>query len=423
VAALLIVFMASILAVFVTSAWQAQFLYSLKRGKAMSEVLTLGYHAESRLYDVIARFLGGYSDAFTFPINTEETLSDGTKLVTTGAESGDTQTLTVTSKRQFATTKVQLTKVTTTEATTITKPTEIMLSLDCTGSMGSSACSSCSTTRMDEQKKAVNNFLDAVAANPGADKIKVGLSVFAMSGNWLYTSYTPAGVPNGTAIKPDSGLTIAQMKQAVTTNFGSSGEGASLACRSVQTYTSVGTGLGFMHDYRKTVASGTDRNEVLISDGEPNQRIPYPGCPVNIFCPGDSDYCCPSGPRCAQTVPLSSDGTGWTCPVGSGPGVCTPHARDFLRCVLATTDRAWVPERAPGPYQQGVRDPEVDAYVVTVLDHPPAAVTSIMNSFATKYYNSASASDLTTILQDIFQEILTSSTTYTFGKVTPTVAP
>jgi hypothetical protein len=423
VAALLIVFMASTLAVFVTSAWQAQFLYSLKRGKAMSEVLTLGYHAESRLYDVIARFLGGYSSAFTFPINTDETLSDGTKLTTVGVESGDTQTLTVTSKRQFATTKVRLTKVTETEHTTITKPTEIMLSLDCTGSMGQRACPTCATTRMDEQKKAVSDFLDAVAANPGADKIKVGISVFAMSGNWLYTSYTSGGVPNGTAIKPDSGLTVQQMKQAITTNFGHSGETASLACRSVQTYTSVGTGLAFMHDYFKTTAPGLDKIEVLVTDGEPNQRIPYPGCPVDIFCPGNRNYCCPSGSMCAQTRPLSSDGNGWTCPAGYGETTCTPHARDFLRCVLATTDRAWVPERAPGPFQQGVRDPEVDAYVVTVLDNPPAAVTSIMNSFATKYYNSASASDLTGILQDIFQEILTSSTTYTFGKITPTAAP
>lgn len=422
VVTLLMVFVVSVLAVFITSVWQIRYLYSLNRGKTLSEALTLGYHAEFRLYDVIARFLGGYSTAFVFPFNTTETLSDGSVLTMQGDEVGSEQVLIITSKKQFASTKMQMRRVVSEAATGVSKPTEIMLSLDCTSSMGDHACDGCSSTRMDEQKKAVNNFLDLVRTSPAADEIKVGISVFAMNGEWLYTSYSSDGTPTGTPITPDSELTVDQIKQAVTTNFGHTGEGGSLACRKVNRFTSVGTGLAFMHDYFKTVTEDKNMIEVLITDGEPNERIPYTGCPQNNFCPGDEVYCCPGGSMCYITQPWTADGSGWTCPYGAGSwesGPCLPHARDFLRCALATTESPWTSEVNSAVYP-GVRDPEVDAYMVTVLDTPPENVTSILETFATRYYNSASASDLSAILSDIFGEILTSTTHYSFSKVTPT---
>lgn len=419
-ATLLVVFASSIVSIMIISAWQIQYLYSLHRGKAMSDALTLGYHAESRIYDILARFTGGYANAFTFPMSTTETLPDGTILSTQGTEVDDTQTLTVTSKRQFATTKVQLTRVVTENPTEIGKDTEIVLSLDCTGSMSQPACSSgCPTTRMQEQKKAVLSFLDSVKANPGADKVKIGISVFQMSAQWMSTAYAGDGTPIGTTIRPDSSLTIDQIKQAVTTGFGNGGDTLSPACRKVQTATSIGSGLMFMHNYFSGVSPTKNRIEVLISDGEPNQRIPDPACPVSIFCPLTSAFCCPAGTRCNETKTLAGNTTGWNCPAGSGESACSPYARDFVRCALATTDRAWVPEKGGAAFYSGARDPNVSAYVVTVIENPPASVVSIFSSFADKYYNSANATQLTEILQDIFQEIITSITNYSINKVVP----
>lgn len=397
VAALMMVFLASMLAVFVTSAWQAQFLYSLRRGKAMSEVLTIGYQAESKLYDIIARFLGGYPNAFAFPYNPpDENLADGTRLTTVGTEVGDTQTLTVTAKRQFATTKVELKKVTKVEPKKSAKPTEIVLSLDCTTSMQTKACNFCSTTRMGEQKKAVYAFLDLVNQKNielGEERIKVGISVFAKRASWLKNEYDGTGID----ITPNSGLSTEQMKVAVNKHMNESFRVNELvprgaACDSVEDTTSIGSGLVFMHKYFENVTDPKiSKIELLISDGEPNMRILYPACPISYSC----------------------------------GGLCEERARDFLSCTLATTEQTWDPEvTGVPPNPLGVRDPKVEAYMVTVLDPPNTEVRDIAQSFiGDKYRQNTDATALTDILKGIFEEISKTVVTYTFGKVTPTTHP
>ena len=349
---------------------------------------------------------------------------------------------------------------------------QIILSLDCTGSMGELACPTCATTRMQEQKRAVLQFLDAVENTEGHEKVKLGISVFSMKADWLYTTYAADGTPTGTAVRPDNNLSLDQMRLAVQDGFGISGENESAACKKLNTYTSLGTGLAFMHDYLRTQeVEGVKQVEVMITDGEPNQRTPYAACPVDVFCPGDGTYCCPWGANCSLA--------GWRCDAGSGTSVCAPYARDFLRCTLADTNSSWGsevlgsalgvsseptstptpiptlrPTRTPTPFGwptntprptrtptpsgwptiippwlitpspiptlYGVRNPDVDVYTVTVMESPPADVLSIFQTYSTHHFNLSEADDLSEILAQILDEIIKSMISYQIRRVVPT---
>jgi hypothetical protein len=457
---LLTVMAMTIILVFLIAGGQTRLLLSLHRSRALSDTLILGYHAESKIYDLVARFLGGYAGAFTYPFENSETLSDGTEITTSGEESGRIQTLKVFAKRYFGTSRFEVVREDNTTAENFFDRTEIVMSLDCTGSMGDAACPDCVNTRMDEQKSAVTQFLDTLETIPGHELVKIGISVFAMKADWLYTSYSGDGTPTGTAVRPDSTLSLNQIRDAIRNGFGSSGESDSPACKKLLTYTSVGSGLTFMHDYLRTSEiAGTKQVEVLITDGEPNQRIPYSRCPVNVFCPGDGIYCCPSGSNCYQT--------NWRCPAGSGTTTCSPHARDFLRCALADTTETWrsevlgdvlgdsaeptstptpQPTRRPTPTPTpfgaptatprprpsvrptptrvppfpGIRNPDVDVYTVTVMDNPPPEVISIFEMYATRHYNLADANRLREILGQILEEILHRSESFRIQRVVPT---
>lgn len=414
-ATLILVLIMSVLLVFLIAGWQSRLLLSLHRAKAMSDILILSYHAESKIYDLLAKFLGGYPGAFSFPFSTTETLADGTVLDTEGYESGNFQTLQVGAKRLFGSSKIEIIREDLSSIDKFFQDTQIVMSLDCTGSMGNRACPTCLTTRMEEQTKAVLQFLDAVESTEGHERIQLGVSVFTMKADWLYTSYDGTGNPTGTAVRPDNPLSIDEIKQAVNNGFGITGEAGSPACKKLNTYTSIGSGLSFMHDYLRSVKeSDTKQVEILITDGEPNQRIPYSSCPVDVFCPGDGRYCCPSGSNCYLT--------GWTCPVGQGPGVCTSYARDFLRCTLADTNQSWIQEAGAGAgaSHMGVRDPDTNVYTVTVMQSPPAQVLNIFESFATEHYHLSNADKLTEILGLILQEILHSLTNYRIQRVVPT---
>ncbi len=416
---LLMVMLFSVLGAFILSTWQVRVLYSQKRAKALSESIVAGYSAESKIYDTVARFLGGFAAAFTFPFERSETLAGGVRLNLSGEENGNVQTLTAVAESQYSSVKIRLDKTDTSETEEIARDMEIVFSLDCTGSMGSKACETCSTTRMDEQKNAVMAFLDALEASRGSEKVKVGISVFSMVANWMNTAYDASGHPIGTDVNPNSSLSIGQIKSAISNNLKSSGEFDSPACISTLNSTNAGAGVVFMHDYFKSVSESKSRVEILITDGEPNQRTPYPGCPKNVFCPAHDSYCCPAGWNCYETRRISG-GTGWSCPLGAGVDECAPHARDFLRCALATSDQRWTMETSPHEHPWGTRDPGVDIYAVTVLDRPPAEVTEVFNTYATEYFNSANASRLTTILSEIFEKISKKESIYNIYKVVPT---
>jgi len=414
---LILVMLMAVLIVFLIAGWQSRLLLSLHRTRALSDILLLTYHAESKIYDILARFLGGYPNAFDFPFTSDEVLPDGTKLTTTGKEEGNLKTLTVTTKRLFGTTNLEITKEETETESEFLHDTHIVMSLDCTASMGEKACPTCSTSRMDEQKKAVLNFLNELETTEGHERIKVGISVFELKSDWLYTSYAADGTPTGVAVRPDSPLSLNDIRSAVNNGFGHSGDTGSKACRKIFTYTSVGSGLAFMHDYLRTTATeNLDQVEILITDGVPNQRIPYSPCPENIFCPGTPGLC--------GSVP------GWSCLAGKSGSACTPYARDFLRCTLADSGTNWTGEAGAvnGVSNTGARDPEVDVYTVTVLDTPSSSgelenfnkVTSIFDTYSTEYYPLSEADKLSEKLKLILEKIITKVNRYQIKRVVPT---
>ncbi|KKU97462.1 MAG: hypothetical protein UY28_C0020G0006 [Candidatus Amesbacteria bacterium GW2011_GWB1_48_13] len=437
IATLLTVFLVSVIAVFMITAWQARLLLSVHRNRTDSDFIAASYNAQSEVNDTVAKFLGGYPNAFTYPFSVvNKVLPDGTILNITGEKDTTTgiETITISTKREYASSRIVISKGGETSEEVQVKDSQILFALDCTGSMGAAACSdpSCSEiqpdtwpkiTRMDKMKEAVDAFLEKLGETPGNEKVKVGISLYNLIGNWLYTQYQPDGTPIGNPINPDNTWTIEEMRLAVKNGFGRSGGQESPACKNVLSWTNVGGGLDFMHKYfNNNNPPGIKQIEIIITDGIPNERTPNPKCGQYIFCPVEGAFCCPSGTKCNMTKPLSDDGQGWTCPQGSGENTCEKHGMEYLACNLADTNTAWIPltfTQSPNP--KGVRDPEVDLYSVTVLDKVPFPyVVNSFQDFSTKYYNSNEAKNLPEILNDIFNTIMTSILTIEIKRVVPT---
>lgn len=479
---MVLVLIMSILIVFLIAGWQSRLLLSLHRSRSLSDILVLTYHTESKIYDIIAKFLGGYPNAFSWPFGPDnETLADGTVITTSGVENGRRQTLTVLARRLFGSTKMEVVREDNSDVNQFFQDMEILLSLDCTESMSNPACDGCVNTRMDEQKTAVLNFLRAVEETEGHERVKIGISVFELQARWLNTQYRTDGTPIGVDVRPDNDLSFLEMRQAVETGFTRWGHTGSPACKKVHDYTSVGSGLTFMHDYlRESKTEGVKQVEVLITDGEPNESILYvtesgPKCYPVVFCPHNIDYCCGGGPLCGDL-----GWYGWCSDAYVNDENCAIMGRDFLRCALADTNTEWTsewenrfvlqasyepsstpmpsptlrPTRTPTPFGapsstprptrtptpvgwisptseptntphptpaiRGVRDPDVDVYTVTVMESPPPNVMSIFQTYSTHHFNLNEASGLNAILGQILQEIIQSLTSYQIRRVVPT---
>ncbi|HBC72664.1 MAG: hypothetical protein UX91_C0005G0042 [Candidatus Amesbacteria bacterium GW2011_GWB1_47_19] len=419
VAVMMLVLVVSMIAAFMAIAWQSRILLGVYRNKALSDIIAVSYHGESKANDILGKFLGDYPGAFTYNFETPwEDLGDGTQLKVEGKLIDNKETLNITAKRTYASTQYQVTRETETFSAEASDA-EIVFSLDCTGSMAAAACADTNIcnyqppgspfyaiTRMDKLKEALIVFLDKLEALPGHEKIKIGLSVFTLKSDWMYTSYAADGTPTGQAIKPDNAISsdIPAIKSAVNNFLGRSGEEHSMACKKILTFTNVGGGLIFAHDYLKTRKPlGKKQIEILVTDGWSNQRTPHAGCSQNIFCPGDAIYC---------------SGYGYTCPVPL-PN-CQMHGWEFTACALASTQQQWQPiSFASDPWPVGVRDPEVDMYTVGVYSDPPNYINSAFTNFSNKYFQNDEAFQLPVILSDIFDEILESFTVINVQRLVP----
>jgi len=403
-AAIIMVLFVTIAGLFVLAAWQSRLLLAVQRRQSVSDALAATYAAESEIYDWVARFLGDYPELFN-PALTDtarniksQTLPDGTKLNVSGQLVDGDQTLLVTANRQFASTNIRLSRSQSEETSDEFDSLEIGLALDCTTSMNEPATAACRdtccsgatcdnarfnngtgsvgyrncmtangcATRIAEEKKAALGFVDAAAdfASENADKeVRLGVAVFRLDAAWAQTPVADLGA----------------VRSAVEGGLGRwhSGSGGSPMCGLITGSTSIGSGFDLMNrDLEETAQTRRKQVEVLISDGEPNSR--------------NAGYT----PACAGTV----------C---SGGG-CASAARQYLECSLR-------PLR-----DDGSRDEAVDAYAVTVLDSPPVAVTDIFNEWATRYYNSADATNLGGILAGIFDQIVTQFSTINIKRLVPT---
>jgi len=414
---LLYVTIVAIIAALLMSIAQSQLLLAFKRNQSAADSLVATYQAESIANDYIARFIGGYLDESVMPFTETITLGN-TTLTVQGTQVDQVQTITVLSKLGFAVSKVEAVREI--QSLGSVENVDIVLALDCTGSMDAGArCPDCfdSPTRFDAQKDAAIEFVDAIAGLEDADKFKLGIEVFGIDAKWLTF--------DGRDVTSENNLSFSEIRQALNQGFGSTRD-SSPACNNVMDATSVGSPYSFAHSYfERNASEGTKQIEIVITDGLPNSRIPATGCsPSSAFCPAfpqDTDgtnYC-------------SSNEYGWSCYRGdeyvSGPydsdgfnetafSICEPLAKDFLRCSLADSD-TFVPELGTN----GTRNPDVDAYAVTIYNRVPRDARDIFANYTTTngYFNASRADQLSSILSQILDSIVGERSIVSINKLVP----
>lgn len=399
---------------------------SLKRSQSQADTVVATYEAESEINDLLARLTGNFIQSSAFPISYTKNIG-GTSITVSGIQKDQTQSIVVTSQRSYAVSRIEATRKI--DSVREVDNVDMILSLDCTGSMDAGAdCENCNSkpSRFDSQTEAADNFVSKLAelSRDGTyqGRFNLGIVVFGIDSKWL--TY------KGKEVTPKSGLTYDQIREALSQGFGST-RATSPACSGVMDATSIGTAFTKSHDYfSQNKRPKTKQVEIVITDGEPNTRIPYPSCGPSVFCPGfpkdaeGNNYC-------------EQNSEGWTCykygQYQSGPweannfnqtayDICKPLAMDFLTCSIATTDTNIPPISGTG-VRSGARDPEVDAYAVTIFASPPRDVVNLFNAYLTQngYFNASRASQLKNILNNVLNEILRDRSTVTIKRTPPTL--
>jgi len=365
-AALIYMGLVAMLTALILSIGYSRMMLSIKRSTALSDRVVANYRAEYEMNDALVKVLAGY-------VEDPEDLGGKKQVGKTAVDlevetKGGTQTLVVLARRAFSVTKLKAVTVSETEGENT--GAEIVLTLDCTSSMDRSATGSGGPTRMEEQKEAALNFIDALSE--AGYETKLGVAVFGINAGWLRDG--------GEEVTPGS-MTLAEVREAVEAGFGDRRANSS-ACRAVDDYTSIGNGLALMNDYYRSVPPEEDtlRFEVLISDGEPNSRSDYyGGCLPSTFCRD-----------------------------------CPDETLRLLKCTLADSETQY------DGANFGDRDPEVRVYVITVLETPARKdVRNALVEFSTQYYNLKTADGLTAALEAVFEEISSTFSTTTLTRLVP----
>jgi hypothetical protein len=390
---LLLVMFLAVLAVFIVATIQSRILLSIYRNRSQSDTIISTYHAESEIFDALAHIFGGYTITLNPP---DRTLSDGTTLHITGQQVGDIQTIDVTAKLPYAVTKIEAIRNSST--TTTTGKADIILSLDCTGSMvENTACPSCIQTRLWEEKLASQHLVDLLRT-AGVD-VRFGLSVFGLNPAWAKTS-------TNQVITPENNVSLDEIWQTIEHGFilntngsydGSTAMADMPLCQEVLQSTNIGSAFGFSHDYFAAHTDPTRKQvEIVISDGVPNASLPYSPCPGSMICPPYA-----TSQACSQFGGCITPYSHYT------ESFCIPYGRSLLSCALATPDKG------------GVRNSNIDAYMITVLDGVNPIDENIFQSYATKYYNSGDARDLSGFIDQVFGELTTTLNSLIIKRVIP----
>ncbi len=352
---------------------QSQLILSLRRSQSAADILIATYNAESEVNDIMAKLIAGYLDDADIPSYTKNV--GDIKLEIEGQDMGEIQIVTVTATRGFAVGKVQATRrVASVENV---NEVEIVIVLDCTTSMNSNSGAP-GQSRFNALEEAAVKFVESVASQPDADKFKIGVAVFGTTSAWLQH--------NGASVLPGS-LSLPELTDALQSGFGDTRQTSQCGNPNkglgwVEDFTNVGLAFRHGNEYLKSSKKdGTKQIEIVITDGEPNSST--------------------SDSQCGST----------TC-----KGGCADVAKDYLRCTVADS-ATFVPEIG----QNGVRDPGVDAYAVTIFDKPPEDVVTIFQNYASEdgYFNASRASQLTNILEGILKKIVENRSSITIKRVIP----
>lgn len=394
-----VIFMMVIMVV-ILALLQSRILLGIQRTKGTADSILSTYNAESKIYDTLARFNLGFP---IDPSQPEETLSDGTKLKFDTQTTGNEQDITITAKLPFATTKLKMSR--SLVSTTSYNGVDILMSLDCTGSMGdcanpddgTSECQTSSdpskTTRFQELRKGTVAFLEGLKGL--SVPVRVGLSVFSGDANWALNKR------DGQQITPDNYVDIDDIIQTVNTNFNTRRPYESTGCKVIpEEGTSHATSMLFMHDYFNNPLHSlpqTKQIEVMVTDGLPTTTIPVPACGSSYFIPNGRSQRCETS---MSFAPILNPSDIWSCKPDGGTsyvwGGQGPYATELAKCMITNRGRTW------NGTDYGQRNPDIDAYMIATYK---LSDTNGFKQFLTSepgvyYYDTANAQDLTTILKD-----------------------
>ena len=422
IVSLTVVIFMMVIMVLILALLQSRILLAIQRTKGAADTILSTYNAESEIYDTLARFRQG------LPLNAkpEETLADGTKLTTEMVTVGNEQQINITAKLPFATTKLQMSRLIT--STTSLNGVDLILSLDCTGSMKECAdpevtkehgtnqyCNQGGvkeTTKFEELRKGTVAFLNGLKDIPGIP-VRVGVSVFSGDSDWAVLHNTTSQIKPGSA-------SIDDIIQTINSDFNTKNPQNSAGCKVIpEEGTSHASGLLFMHNYFAiNTPPDTKQVEVLVTDGEPTTSIPAPQCGT------DFQYLIPAGnsERCKKFLPFTpilNPFTTWSCkPNGAdyARGGQEGTATRLAACMVTNSNRVWEGS------QIGQRNPNIDAYIIATFkqadDQPFKKVMT--TEPGVYYYDTENAENLTAILkEDVIKDITKTINEFRIRRVIP----
>ncbi|OGC97932.1 hypothetical protein A2634_04530 [Candidatus Amesbacteria bacterium RIFCSPHIGHO2_01_FULL_48_32] len=359
--------------IFLVAVMQSQFLLAVYRGQSGADRVVSGYKAESAVYDIVAKFLGGYPQAFAFPFSTSKTLDDGTTLTVEGVTEGMGQKLLVTADREYAMTRLEMSRGVR-EVQTLPVEAQVVLALDCSARMDEQADPTCVTgcgKRIVEEKNGTLQFINSVISRPVNARFKLGVAVFRVGAAWL--------------IEPTYDMNA--VKDAVHDGLRQD-TASSPACQSLSGEpgeVSLGSGLSFsLESLKDSAGEGMAQAVVLVSGEQTNSRIPYDPCPPSVLC------------------------------TGAG---CRPAALEMLKCTAA--DDA----DSKNTGYLGVRGQKVSLYAVGVGGGTETEEEMMLRLYANKYFHTANATVLPRLLQEVFGLEVNRVATMKIRKVVPVIIP
>ena len=425
VSSLITILFLCFLATVILASIQTRVLVGVTRSGGARDSLASVYASESEIHDTIARFLDGYT---IDPSPPDRTLPDGTELRVAIDTIEGRRTIDIVASRPYASTHLQAVWQGTQSQTTRNQNLDIIISLDCTGSMGACAdnasdyttcakSTSMRPTSMEELRRGAITFLQELELLP-VGSLRIGISVFASDANWMNSA---RGVP----LSLTQNQTIEDAIVDIQNGFGKT-PAKSPACTSVfDAGTSIGTGIPFMHQELAAAARlDTKGVEVLITDGAPTMAAPYPLCGEDYFIPFQQSH---MQQYCPKQFPVGFSGQPWQCrPQGTAFAWGTSdasyradaHAKSFLSCMLADTKTTWKNS------EKGFRHPAVESYIVTTFRLPQNDQTrQILEAYpGTHYYSMDNATQLSEILSgQVTQTIRTSIEHIEIKRVLPGV--
>ncbi len=424
---LLLILLFSLIGTIVLITIQSRLLLAIQRNKSASDVLISTYLAESKTNDAIAQLYGHYREDLL--LNSTDTI-DETEIKTKGEQQPDGSVkLSITATRPYAVSQIEAIKrdITQTDYDRV----EIVLGLDCTSSMNRPADPAypLGPTSFEAEEAAAINFIEGIKdIDSPLVSFHVGILVFGVDARWLQFGSVD--------IKPDTAISISDIQTAIANGIERT-KAESPACADIIDATSIGSAYAKAHEYYTSKDMTRIKGiEVVVTDGAPNSRPPLLSCPNDGF---TSTTFCPGFPKDSITQHNYCDDRpyDWDCYKGDtyqdGPfgnvdsyyfnetayDTCMPLGKDFLKCTLADTSKAY--STSDGHIYQGIRNPDIDAYALTIYALPPAEIVSIFNDFLTVngYYNATQAADLPAKLNEILTNIINSFSTITIRRVVP----